>query len=49
MNPKMIAVILVAMVLGGWTWAGSEDTNHVPSALRLELDPLTRCPPANSS
>lgn len=34
-----IAVVAAAiMVLGGWAWAGSEDTNQPPQALRLEVE-----------
>jgi hypothetical protein len=38
MKTGIIVGTLTAMFFGGWTWAGSEDTNQVPSALRLELD-----------
>jgi hypothetical protein len=38
MNARTVVAMLAVLVLGGWAWAGSEDTNQVPSALRLELD-----------
>jgi hypothetical protein len=35
---KTAVTTLVALLLGGWAWAGVEDTNHPPTVLRLELD-----------
>jgi hypothetical protein len=30
--------VLLAMVIGGWAWAESGDTNQAPTRIRLELD-----------
>lgn len=39
MQTKTMATVLAAIaLLGGWAWAGSEETNQPPRALRLELD-----------
>jgi hypothetical protein len=38
MKTTTVTAALAALLLCGWAWAGSEDTNQAPQALRLELD-----------
>jgi len=35
---ETLTVTLAALLLGGWAWAGNEDTNPPPQTLRAELD-----------